>query len=603
MKRNKNKKKNYYLLILLPLLLMALCYFAMMNRNTQAEFPLPVPLKLIGEYSYNGVDWYPLEEDSELDALAGDLIIRGHFSREVENIPLNYYRNHIGVSVWVNDELFYMDAQTEVGLLGIGLTESMCGCEWNNFMVERIVPEDEIEIRLINYHQFGNRTAYRDFVDTLCSSAVHETILESYFKNYKIQAEVAGGTVLVVGVMLLGAAVTAFAMRNSQSKKLLFAGLLALSSGAYIYFDTVQVMDLSGVVAANTFGRRLCAMFIYYMSGFCVMGEISGKRKKIAGIAVGFSFAVNLILLLPVLIGKVLLYDTLRYWIISQWIICPVLFACLIWEMIVAYNRKSYLPALGIILAAQMVDLTGALNSMYSRGTCFKIVFIIIILSYIVGTIRKVLQNSDEADRAKQLDAELAEKRIAIMLSQIQPHFIYNTLGTIGQFCLEDPHKAADLVREFSLYLRGNFTELDNLKPIPISKEIEHVKHYVQIEQVRFPDIEVTYDLQADDFLIPSLTIQPLVENAIKHGLMGLESGGHVEISTHETAEAYYVCVKDDGVGFEMSVFNDGKKHVGIENIRGRLEAINKGGLIIDSTVNEGTVAIITIPKTEEEEK
>lgn len=600
MKRNIHKKK--YLVILVPLLLTAFCYIAMMNRNTQAKFPLPMPLELIGEYSYNGVDWYPLEKDSELDALAGNLTIRGHFSREVADVPLNYYRNHIGVSVSVNGEQVFMDAQTEVGRLGIGLMESMCGCEWNGFKTQPITPEDEIEIQLINYHKYGNRTAYRDFVDTLCSSAVHETILESYYKGYKTRAELIGGAVLVVGLMLLGAAVTAFVMRNGLAEKLMLTGLLAVTSGAYIYFDTVRVMDFSGSVAGNTFGRLLCTMFIYYMTGLCIVAELGGRRKKTARIAVGMSFAVNLILLTFVLFNQILLYDTLPYWVISQWIVCPVLLLCLIWEGVKCINQKRiYLPALMAFLVAQMVDLTGVMDSMYSRGTCFKIVFVIMVLLYLAGTIRKILQNSDEADRAKQLDAELAEKRIAIMLSQIQPHFIYNTLGTIGQFCLEDPPKAADLVREFSLYLRGNFTELDNLKPIPISKEIEHVKHYVQIEQVRFPDIEVTYDLQADDFLIPSLTIQPLVENAIKHGLMGLESGGHVEISTHETGEAYYVCVKDDGVGFEMSVFNDGKKHVGIENIRGRLEAINKGGLIIDSTVNEGTVAIITIPKTEEE--
>ncbi|MGN0345733.1 MAG: sensor histidine kinase [Lachnospiraceae bacterium] len=195
---------------------------------------------------------------------------------------------------------------------------------------------------------------------------------------------------------------------------------------------------------------------------------------------------------------------------------------------------------------------------------------------------------------------QLTESRIATMISQIQPHFIYNTLGTIEQFCLEDPEKASSLVHEFSLYLRGNFVELDNVMPIRISQEMEHVRHYVGIEQIRFPDMQVKYDLQAGEFFVPALTVQPLVENAIKHGLMGLEEGGTIVISTYETGKNYVICVEDDGVGFDKSALTDGKSHVGLKNIRGRVEAICGGSLHIDSTLGKGTKAEILIPKEEE---
>ena len=91
--------------------------------------------------------------------------------------------------------------------------------------------------------------------------------------------------------------------------------------------------------------------------------------------------------------------------------------------------------------------------------------------------------------------------------------------------------------------------------------------------------------------------MQPLVENAIKHGLMGLESGGIVTISTYETEQNYCVCVEDNGVGFDDSVFRDGRKHIGIQNIRGRLEAMVGGTLTIDSIPGKGTTALILIPK------
>ena len=218
--------------------------------------------------------------------------------------------------------------------------------------------------------------------------------------------------------------------------------------------------------------------------------------------------------------------------------------------------------------------------------------------------LKVVPQNLNAAIRARELEAEkmilnakLTESRIATMISQIQPHFIYNTLGTIEQLCITEPKAASKLVRNFSLYLRGNFSELDNAKPIRFSQEMNHVKHYTDIEQVRFPDMTIQYDLRSVEFLLPALSVQPLVENAIKHGLMGLEKGGIVTISAYETEKYYIVEVTDDGVGFDMNAGYDETKHVGIKNIRGRIEAMCGGTLTIESKIGSGTKATIRIPK------
>ena len=235
----------------------------------------------------------------------------------------------------------------------------------------------------------------------------------------------------------------------------------------------------------------------------------------------------------------------------------------------------------------------------YIKGTSSGLLFSLLALFLyvvIMGSSMMFKYNEQERKLVEQ-ERKLTEQRIATMMSQIRPHFIYNTLGTIGQICLEDPQKAANLVQQFSLYLRGNFTELDHAAPICISKELEHVQHYVSIEQVRFPDIQVKYDLKAGEFVLPALTVQPLVENAIKHGLMGLESGGCVEISTYETQDEFCVYVKDDGIGFDQNAFVDEKKHIGIKNIRERIEAVCGGTLTINSIPGMGTTARITIPK------
>ena len=130
-----------------------------------------------------------------------------------------------------------------------------------------------------------------------------------------------------------------------------------------------------------------------------------------------------------------------------------------------------------------------------------------------------------------------------------------------------------------------------------ISEELKHVEYYVNIEKVRFPDMSIEYDVETTDFVLPALSVQPLVENAIKHGLMRLESGGTVVIHSYETPTHFCVEVKDDGVGFDPSLPIEEKKHVGLRNIRGRLSAMVNGQLIIESQPSCGTRAVILIPK------
>ena len=183
------------------------------------------------------------------------------------------------------------------------------------------------------------------------------------------------------------------------------------------------------------------------------------------------------------------------------------------------------------------------------------------------------------------------------MMSQIRPHFIYNTLGSIEQLCDIDPQKAGKLVHDFAKYLRGNFGELDNPKPILMSQEMDHVHHYVSIENVRFPDMTFTFEMNSEDFHIPALTVQPIVENAIKHGLMKLQKGGTIHVVCYETENDYCVSVVDDGVGFDTSLLLDERKHVGLRNIRERLKAMVNGTIEIESTVGVGTKVLIKIPK------
>ena len=370
-------------------------------------------------------------------------------------------------------------------------------------------------------------------------------------------------------------------------------------------FKAHGVMFFSEIIKFNT--RMLVGSMMLYMLTITaiIAFMLRGKVKKLGiGLTVLALVSICVFMLAPKF-ANVRFYDILPIWSALQSVICFVMMVLLARHFWVGSKNEKILSCLASFpMIAFILDVFGTGLGLWQGGIVSEYVFILIFAVSLILLLKVVPENLNAAIRARELEAEkkilsaeLAESRIATLISQIQPHFIYNTLGTIEQLCITEPEAASKLVRNFSLYLRGNFNELDNAKPIRFSQEMNHVKHYTDIEQVRFPDMTIQYDLRSVEFLLPALSVQPLVENAIKHGLMGLEKGGIVTISAYETEEYYVVEVADDGVGFDISAGYDETKHVGIKNIRGRIEAMCNGSLDIESKIGSGTKATIKIPK------
>ena len=192
-----------------------------------------------------------------------------------------------------------------------------------------------------------------------------------------------------------------------------------------------------------------------------------------------------------------------------------------------------------------------------------------------------------------QQKAELAEIKSELMLSQLNPHFVANTLNSIVALCRFDPPEAERATRLFAGYLRENYVDMTGNQMIPFDKELQNLKNYIAIEQIRFPDFTMEYDIACTQFLIPTMTVQPLVENAITHGIHG---NGHITISAAETPDAYVVRIADNGVGFSEQP-RDGRTHLGIANCRNRLQMLCDGSLTIRNRDSGGTASEIVIPK------
>ena len=213
---------------------------------------------------------------------------------------------------------------------------------------------------------------------------------------------------------------------------------------------------------------------------------------------------------------------------------------------------------------------------------------------------------------------EIASQRTSIMVLQMRPHFIYNTLMSIYSLCDLEPQKARQITLDFTNYLRRNFNAISSDSTIPFSKELEHTRAYLAVEQAQYDDkLIVTYDTPYTQFHLPPLTLQPIVENAVKHGIdpegdplsisirtrhkEGLQSNPARSLTEERKDSAAEIIVEDNGTGFNPS---DGSKpHTTLENIRQRLEMMCGGSMTITPRAGGGTVVTLVIPDSTEQKK
>ena len=200
-------------------------------------------------------------------------------------------------------------------------------------------------------------------------------------------------------------------------------------------------------------------------------------------------------------------------------------------------------------------------------------------------------------DRLKR-ELDLSEARTALLMRQISPHFIFNSLQVIIGMCEREPQKVRPALEHFSDYLRNNLESISKNEMIPFSEELEHTKEYLTLEQYgEGKDFSVEYDLKITDFMVPPLVLQPVVENALQYGIDTHERGSRVSIETEETPFSILVRVKDDGTG-RTSITSQQKERqsTGLHNVRLRLESLCKGKLDYNNGP-EGTTVTITISK------
>lgn len=340
-------------------------------------------------------------------------------------------------------------------------------------------------------------------------------------------------------------------------------------------------------------------MFAAYEISVIVQGIINESReKKLPPLVFALSI-FNVGLLLVTTLGSSMLYDTLFVWQIGQGIVFLVLILAGVkafWNM---SSKKWNLLCSGILLMCSIVlEFFDSYWNLWRQGLVWKAVFVVCMLHHLLLGIMTVPRSYRASKEAERLKRELKNSRIVLAMSQIRTHFIFNVLNTISGMCIYDPEEANRTVIHFAKYLRGNINVLQDDELILFTKEMEHLENYVVLEKVRFDEkIRFEKNLEVQEFLIPPLILQPIVENAIKHGLLRTKTGGCVSLITRREGDEIVIEVKDDGAGFDVSApIREGA--VGISNVKFRLEYMIGGRLEMESVPGQGTTITIRMPYT-----
>ena len=273
----------------------------------------------------------------------------------------------------------------------------------------------------------------------------------------------------------------------------------------------------------------------------------------------------------------------------------------------ISWHRIAFI-LIGVGAIADLMIYIYGFNSFYMGITLTATLFY-----GIMNGVMLLVKAYRQKEEIQHKDIMLRESNMRLMMSQIRPHFIYNTLNAIYVLCGKEPERARKAIYDFSKYLRGNFEQMDRTEPVPFKEELQHVRFYISIEQLRFPDaLNVEYDIKEDDFSIPALTLQPLVENAVRHGIRASNRTGKIRISSFMENGEVYVAVEDDGEGFDVAEWEKnirenggedetGRRHVGLANVRERIRKYG-GNLIIESKKGSGSQMILCIRQQEESE-
>lgn len=500
---------------------------------------------------------------------------------------LAFYTLHQYTEVYIGNELIYSVTKSDENMM----TETY-GSDWITIPLGRPDEGKECTIVITPAYKFIDTNNLEIFIGPAFA------IYEATFKGDIIQL-VLGVVALFMGIVLMGAAFTNYRKKEVGSN-IFCLGIFTILLGLWRLTNVKFTPFLD-------FGKPTLFMYIAFASLMMVVPPLiksirSRYKEKsrivldILTMVISIACIVEIVLqLFGVLDIRELLWLTNGLIVVS----CILALGCSIYDRVKYKNSLKESPDkyLIIIIIGGILDIILFYAS--NRSTNLICTLAAVNIYVIFEGMTMLFEYVNYQKRLASQERQLIDKELAIKMSQIQPHFLYNSLTSIHYLCDKDPKLAKKAVKWFSTYLRGNLESMSKENMVPFEQELNHIEIYLKLEKLRFGDyLDIVYNIEEQDFMIPTLAIQPLVENAVKYGVGDKKEGGQVIIGTTSTDTHYIVTIEDTGTGFDVNEEkHDGRQHVGIANVRERLSMICNGELIIHSEINKGTVAIIRIPK------
>ena len=436
---------------------------------------------------------------------------------------------------------------------------------------------------------------------------------------------------IMVIVMLIGSRQMSVRRVKIQDSMFLTFELITFYIAIFLY----NLFDILGCIATgdtSAAGRLLIqiAEFGYYLTGgFLALFFLEIIKRQVADrnglTGVGKTVRALQWLQVPVLLlllavtpltGALYFFDEHNYYhrgpLYSVWYFTELVALVFITVTVILYRRSMNEFVKQVVASAALIPLAAFLLNFTYIGVSWNSIAVSLtaLVLFVLYEKNKFAVLTDRAISLEKAQTQLAESRLAleqskneVLMAQIQPHFITNSLMAICSRCYDNPEVYESLAN-FARYLRSHFEALGDTKLISFEQEMNNIEAYLALEQRNFGErLEVRYDIDCDDFLIPALSVQPLVENAVRHGVTTYEKGGTVTIAAHRADGRVVIEVSDRGGGrSSITPQQEKRKGIGVDNVRARLRSMMDGTLEI--TVGEnGTAATITVDDRRETEE
>ncbi len=396
-------------------------------------------------------------------------------------------------------------------------------------------------------------------------------------------------TLLLSAVLLIYLGLAAYEGKTASPSRQKFHLSISLIFSHVVVMELInnynvmlgQVMMLDGAVLLRMMRLFSSAFASFSVVSFCLY--LSEEKEGIGDRAI---IALEILLMLESFILEFYSYGS------------PICYSAIFaFQILLVYvyvminmesGRKTPWLITGLAFPIFMCVLEIIFRGIALKGFGYVLMLQIVYMNYQVQLEKELLAR----------DKELSDARVSLLMQQISPHFIFNSLQVIQGLCDEEPDKVKPAISHFSAYLRGNLESLTTTELIPFEKELDHAREYIKLEQISDGnEFSVDYDLEVMDFFMPSLILQPVVENAVRYGVGSHDEGSRIGISTRKKGREVIIKVTDDGKGSNhLTDRQKNRQSVGLKNIKERLSSQCGGSIYIDKK-EDGTTVTIVVPQ------